>query len=319
MTKWLRLLLSASCVFALICFTISSASFAKKAFSDEGVNEGKRFTVDGKVGLNPEQTTEPDKPVAATEANPLTPDQLFDPAVIEKFVRRSFQLDMEAKQKRITEAEEELAKIKARYAKRQESAEQLIQERIAALVSNDTASESKEATAQVAAKAEGEDVDDPTSKGWRLWHSQNWDEALRMFKIAVKRYPESGQAWNGLGWTHVHLGQPELAKTAFEKTLEIDPKNGGARNGLGRILMAMGKLDDAEKELLCATQEIIDQYGEEQAITQGITASWFGLIEVKLMKKDFVGAKEWAIRYLQHKPDEKQVTHWLNQAKAKTP
>ena len=83
--------------------------------------------------------------------------------------------------------------------------------------------------------------------------------------------------------------------------------------------MVMGKLDDAEKELLRATQEIIDKYGEEQTITQGITASWFGLIEVKLMKKDFVGAKEWAIRYLQHKPDEKQVTHWLNQAKAKTP
>ena len=140
-----------------------------------------------------------------------------------------------------------------------------------------------------------------------------------MFKIAVKREPDNGAAWNGLGWSSIHLAQTEEAKAAFEKALDIQPENVGARNGFGRVLMALGRLDDAEKELLRATQEIIDEHGEEQAIAQGITAPWFGLIEVKLKKMDYAGAKKWAARYLKHKPDDAQISQLLKQAEAKLP
>jgi len=281
----------------------------------QGAYGGSRFTIDGKLGLNPDQTTASEKPDAEPASNPLTSEQVSDPVAIEKIVRKSFQLDMDAKLKRITEAEEDLVRIKAKFAKRQASAEQLIHERIAALVTDEMSSPLQNTTTLEVTK--DEEIADPTGKGWRSWQTQDWNEALRMFKIAVKRDPDNGPAWNGLGWTHLHLAQTESAKEAFEKALAIDPSNGGARNGLGRILMTLGKLDDAEKELLRGTQETIDEYGEEQAIANGITASWFGLVEVKLMKKDFAGAKEWAERYLKHKPDDEQMSRWLKPAELK--
>ena len=284
----------------------------------QGAYGGKRFTVDGKIGLNPGQIEESVTAIVETdESISLTREQLSDATIVERFVRKSFQLDMDAKRKRINDAEEELSRIKAKFAKRQASAEQLIQERIAALVTDEASSKPLNANASL--DRTDEDVADPTGKGWRAWQTQDFDAAIRMFKIAVKREPDNGPAWNGLGWTHLSLAQTESAKGAFEKALVIEPKNQGARNGLGRILMALGELDDAEKELLRATQEIIDEYGDERAIAQGITASWFGLIEVKLMKKDFAGAKEWAERYLKHKPDEQRIAQWLKQAEAKLP
>jgi len=280
----------------------------------QGAYGGERFTIDGKVGLHPEQSDVSDKtsakPVDAPDSSKLTPDQFSDPIAVEKFVRKSFQLDMDAKRKRIAEVEEELVRIKAKYAKREASAEALIQERIAAHLSPKLALESKD----VSTKPAEMEVSDPTGKGWRLWQNQDWDEALRMFEIAVKREPESGPAWNGLGWTYLHLGRSELAKSAFEKALLTEPKNLGARNGLGRILMAIGKLDDAEKELLRATQEVIDEYGEEQSISREITAPWFGLVEVLLKKKDFAGATNWAERYLKHDPDQAQMLQFLKNA-----
>ena len=281
----------------------------------QGAYGGSRFTIDGKLGLNPDEVAVREKPEAEPASNSFTSAQLSDPAAIEKIVRKSFQLDMDAKLKRITEAEEDIARIKAKFSKRQASAEQLIQERIAALVSDESSSKPHDASS--AAVTKDEEITDPTGKGWRSWQIQDFDVALRMFKIAVKREPNNGPAWNGLGWTHLHLAETEFAKEAFEKALAIDPSNGGARNGLGRILMALGKLDDSEKELLLATQETIKEYGEEQAISQGITASWFGLVEVKLLKKDFVGAKEWAERYLKHKPEDVQMSRWLKQADLK--
>ncbi len=276
--------------------------------SYQGVYQGKQFTIDGKLGTPPDQlpggTVQPSPAGTISESNGVKPSALQDRKSVEAFVRRSFQLDLEQTQARIKQAEAKLAEVKANFAKRKLSAEELIQQRIVALMPNDLSVDSAGSASQA-------DVSDPTGKGWQLWNEQKSEEALEMFKISVRRYPDSGPAWNGLGWALYSLRKHDEAKVAFEKCLVIEPTNGGARNGLGRVLMAMNELDAAEKEFLQATTEIIAELGEAKAVASGVTAAWFGLVEVNLLQNDFNTAKSWAERYLKHKADEPQMKEML--------
>ncbi len=93
------------------------------------------------------------------------------------------------------------------------------------------------------------------------------------------------------------------------------PDNFGALNGLGRALLAQGKLDEAEKELLRATEKVIALAGELNAVKNKATASWFGLVEVNIKQNDMSMAIEWAERYLKHEPEDKMMQNLLRKAK----
>jgi hypothetical protein len=81
------------------------------------------------------------------------------------------------------------------------------------------------------------------------------------------------------------------------------------------VFMILGKLDDAEADLSTSTKEIIEEYGEARAVQLEVTAAWFGVVEVNLAQKDFATAREWAERYLKHKPDDVNMKRLLENAK----
>lgn len=265
----------------------------------QGVYQGKQFVIDGRTGrLAPSVKTK--QPMA------LTTDQRQDKRVVEEHVRRLFEIDMKERQTRIAQAEEDLNRIKAKFAKRQAASEQIIASQIDALMKADTEMREETKPRQVA---------NPTIEGWRLWQQSKWQEALPLFVAGTEKDPKDAAAWNGLGWTRFHLGEWDGAITAFDRALKLEPKQGGALNGRGRVFMILGKLDEAEADLSRSTKEIIEEYGEARAVQLEVTAAWFGLVEVNLAQKDFATAREWAERYLKHKPDDVNMKRLLEKAK----
>ncbi len=257
----------------------------------QGVYEGKQFVIDGQAG-----SLDKNDDASGNDRDALNADQLQDRSLVEKHVRQLFAIDMRETERRIKTAEENLARIKKNYADRQRQSEKIINTRIAALMKSDEPS-----------AVRPKKIADPTGEGWKLWRQQDWDSALEMFKIAVEQTPNDDNAWNGLGWTDQVLGKHDMAISAFERALDLNAKNGGAQNGLGRAYLGLGELEKAEKILSAATQQTIDEYGDAKAIKLGVTASWFGLVEVYLAQNNIEQAKVWADRYLKYKPDESQM------------
>ena len=74
--------------------------------------------------------------------------------------------------------------------------------------------------------------------GYDLLHEKLFDEAIQIFKLNVKRYPEDSNSYDSLGEAYMLSGQKELAVENYKKSLELDPKN---QNAVDMIAKLMGK------------------------------------------------------------------------------
>lgn len=226
--------------------------------------------------------------------------------IIETLVRQSFQLQTKLQMVRVAKAEADLQQIKYQLKERQEAAETIIADRVNQLVKASETKAEYDTDASVLAL-----------EGWNAWREQDWKTALKKFQLALSKDPASLAARNGLGWTYVHLADYDKAIVEFKTLLNAMPTHPGALNGLGQSLLAQGKLDEAETELLKATEDLISKLGEAETVQRGATASWSGLVRVYLQKEDYAQAKNWCERYLKHKPDDKMMKTMLQQANEK--
>lgn len=223
--------------------------------------------------------------------------------VIEKLVRQSFELETQLQIARIEKAEADLNTVKQQLRERQASAEKIIRKRVAELLEQgSTTAKPAEGPASLLAQ-----------EGWMAWRKHDWRRALERFEAALAKEPDNESARNGLGWTLVHLREHDKAIEQFRDLLKDYPTHGGALNGLGQCLLMQGKLDEAEKELLKATEDAIDAHGEATVVRNGISASWFGLVRTYIAKKDRVRAEKWVKRYLEHKPDDQLMLGMLKE------
>ncbi len=228
---------------------------------------------------------------------------------IEAKVRESFEQQMKSQEARIAKAEADLKRIKLQFERRLANAEQIIDQHAKMLAQTDKISDTEDPDVSAAVLA---------SEGWKAWQKQDWRTALSKFESAIQKDPKAANTINGLGWTYLHLGEYDKSLETFGKAMAIDPTHLGVLNGIGQCLMAMGRLDDAKTKLVEATQAVIDQMGEEVAIKNGATASWFGLVRLLIQKGDYVDAKIWAERFLKHKPDDVDMQSMLKQAQAQS-
>ncbi|NPD47299.1 serine hydrolase domain-containing protein [Lentimicrobium sp. S6] len=61
--------------------------------------------------------------------------------------------------------------------------------------------------------------------GYHFLESQNLNEALEIFKLIVKIFPQSANAFDSLGEAHLKAGNIENAIENYEKSLRLDPEN----------------------------------------------------------------------------------------------
>jgi Tfp pilus assembly protein PilF len=280
----------------------------------QGAYGGTAFVIDG-VKTQPDPQQAPSKTSSAEESSSkpwtakvsqLVGDKV-DRASVEKVVRKLFELETKEKEQRIKQAEADLEKVKQKFAKRLASAEEIIQSRIDAFRNESHSKSESEEPAESASEL--------LASATELWNQQRYSSARKLLERVVALDPKNHEAWNKLGWTSLHTGDTEIAIKAFREAVTLNPDNLGASNGLGRALLAQGKLDEAEKELLQATEKIIAVAGEANTVKSKMTASWFGLVEVNIKQNDMSTAIEWAERYLKHEPDDKMMQNLLRKAK----
>jgi tetratricopeptide (TPR) repeat protein len=60
-------------------------------------------------------------------------------------------------------------------------------------------------------------------------------EAIDVFTLNVKFYPESGRAYASLGEAYMKAGNTELASKNFQKSLQLNPDNTTAKEMLEKM------------------------------------------------------------------------------------
>ena len=71
--------------------------------------------------------------------------------------------------------------------------------------------------------------------GYELMTDNHLSEAIDIFQLNVKNYPDSGNAYDSLGEAYMKSGQKQLAIDSYKKSLEKDPSNDNARQKLKEL------------------------------------------------------------------------------------
>jgi tetratricopeptide (TPR) repeat protein len=95
----------------------------------------------------------------------------------------------------------------------------------------------------------------------KLLDDKQYDKALTLANIAVKRMPKRSGAWNTLGRVQLQMGKRQDAITSFEKAVDLNPKNSYARNNLGLALIYDKRYEEAVDTLEQAVElEPVEAY-----------------------------------------------------------
>ncbi len=71
--------------------------------------------------------------------------------------------------------------------------------------------------------------------GYKLLKEEKFDEAIAVFIITVKEYPESSNAFDSLGEAYMKAGNKPEAIKNYEKSLDLNPKNTNAKKMIEEI------------------------------------------------------------------------------------
>ncbi|WP_435356244.1 serine hydrolase [Emticicia sp. SJ17W-69] len=74
-----------------------------------------------------------------------------------------------------------------------------------------------------------EDENDLNQIGYYLMNKKRFDDAIQIFELNVKLFPQSGNAYDSLGEAYLNKGNKPLALLNYKKALALDPKNAGAK------------------------------------------------------------------------------------------
>jgi hypothetical protein len=92
-----------------------------------------------------------------------------------------------------------------------------------------------------------------------LERAKQWAAAEQAYATATDRWPQSHDAWIGLGNARYSLGNATGAAEAFRKATEVKPDSGIAFNNLAFVLDELGRRDEA----LAAAREAVSLGGPQ--------------------------------------------------------
>jgi len=74
--------------------------------------------------------------------------------------------------------------------------------------------------------------------GYSLLEQKKFDQAIEVFRLNVKLYPQSGNTYDSLGEAYALAGNKKLAIENYEKSIQLDPKNENGKLALARLKTA---------------------------------------------------------------------------------
>lgn len=72
-------------------------------------------------------------------------------------------------------------------------------------------------------------------QGYALLRGGKQDEAIELFKLNVRLYPESWNTYDSLGEAYAAAGQKDLAIQNYEKSLQLNPQNDNGKEVLAKL------------------------------------------------------------------------------------
>jgi tetratricopeptide (TPR) repeat protein len=71
--------------------------------------------------------------------------------------------------------------------------------------------------------------------GYQYLSQNRVDDALAVFELNTRLYPESGNCWDSYGEALAAAGRKEEALRQYQKALELDPSNGNAASWIEKL------------------------------------------------------------------------------------
>jgi tetratricopeptide (TPR) repeat protein len=99
--------------------------------------------------------------------------------------------------------------------------------------------------------------------------AKNFDTALPMLEEVQKRFPQSADVNNYLGYTNRKLGRRDVALGFYQAALKINPNHKGAHEYLGELYVELKDLPKA-KEQLAALEKICGKCEESEDLQRHI-------------------------------------------------
>jgi tetratricopeptide (TPR) repeat protein len=157
---------------------------------------------------------------------------------------------------------------------------------------------------------------------WKTWHQSDFFRNKEVFwTSAVKTSPHSPLAHRNLGAMFFLAERFDEAKIEFEKALELNPLENMAHNNLGLIYMRNKMYRESEREFLAeiANNPTYDNVYYNVGILyfnmgryREAERSWKKTLE---LNPKFVKAYTYLIFYYSNRKDQKNLQHYLEQAK----
>ena len=85
--------------------------------------------------------------------------------------------------------------------------------------------------------------------GKAAMEKKNWAEAVKRFRQAMLRDPDSADLHNYLGFSYRNLKQMDLALKYYKRSIELNPRHRGAHEYIGEAYLMLNDLSSAEKHL----------------------------------------------------------------------
>ena len=91
--------------------------------------------------------------------------------------------------------------------------------------------------------------DEDYAAGKAAMEKKNWGEALKRYRIALKRNPDNADLHNYLGFSYRNAGQMDLAFKHYLRAIALDPRHRGAHEYIGEAYLMVKNLPKAEEHL----------------------------------------------------------------------
>lgn len=78
---------------------------------------------------------------------------------------------------------------------------------------------------------------------------KDYRDAVPLLQAALKKEPNSADAWNLMGYAHRKLGMTDKALQYYQKALSIDKEHRGTLEYLGELYLELGRKEDAKAML----------------------------------------------------------------------
>lgn len=126
------------------------------------------------------------------------------------------------------------------------------------------------------------------AKGDVLRRDKDYEQALRMYRAALRKQPKNPVLFNKIGLAELQRGNLVAAQENFQKAVKQDKKFAEAHNNVGAVLYMQKKYDSAVK----AYKKALALQEENATFHTNLAAAWFDMKMVDRAMAEYTRALE---------------------------